>query len=246
MQLRHLDLENVNILPKELGLLVELEALSLSHVKWHGPLLQHVEFVTSLTSLVVNNGESATEELDVLTDLHHFRALPMLSSLQLGGPGLLFPRAFSVPPCQLRNVSSLHLERCAFEAVPQSLLALPSLTSLVLRHGPLSGLPDSIPSNRIRCLDFSCNEFTEVPAGLASMPALETLSLISNPLCLSQSFDFLAGLPSVCSIRFGYELVTSVHRDLAGLRCMSPIAGFNLGTLWMAMREKVPKCSLYI
>lgn len=58
---RRLELENVEIVPKEFRALTTLEALNLAHVKWHGALLRHVEDVTSLNSLVVKNGESATE-----------------------------------------------------------------------------------------------------------------------------------------------------------------------------------------
>ena len=186
------------------------------------------------------------QDLDVLPDFHHFRKLLRLTKLELGGPALLIPRTISASGAHLLHVSTLHLEHYGFQTVPPSLFALPALHTLSLRHGPLNSLPAALPPNSIRFLSLDCNEFTEVPRALGSMSCLQTLQMSSNPLNFCDSLDFLVKLPRISCIKFGYELITSEHRGLVGLRSISTIAGFNLGTLWMALKNKAPKCSLYI
>lgn len=213
--INNISLENVEILPKELLRLSALTDLTLSFSKWHGNLLACISVLYLLENLTIHSSFSAIGEppehlagFHILWHLDHLRHLKItVNSLEISDAS--FSGAYAIS-----SLVSLHLESYAFDSPPLAIFELPLLEELVLNHGHLRDLPMGASINHLRILNLNFNSFTEIPSALEFASGLETLSLCGNPLKFTRSIEWLALLPKLASVKFGWDQLQNENRRL--------------------------------
>lgn len=213
--INNITLENVEILPKELLRLSALTDLTLSFSKWHGNLLACISVLYLLENLTIHSSFSATSEppehlagFHILRHLDHLQHLKItVNSLEISGGSFTGAHGMS-------SLVSLHLESYAFDSPPLAIFELPLLEELVLNHGHLRDLPMTSSIECLRVLNLNFNEFTEVPSTLQYASGLEVLSLCGNPLKFTRGMEWLASLPRLETVKFGWDQLHNENRQL--------------------------------
>lgn len=211
--------------------LPNLKLLKLVHIEWSGPFCAHIQRLTTLEGLVLNNVfiDNAADELH---EWPAVRSLTRLCHLEVGGepePGFsqrVGERLIECPQfsdltklClkfqarstsilsnrdgQFGHLTNLYLECFDFGEIPGSILELACLRQLGLVDCKLTSFA-GVPSSWVQMLnllDISKNPFRHFPRSVLSLRRLTDLSISHNSSILYESLHFLADLPDLITLR---------------------------------------------
>ena len=167
-------------LPDEIGNLLELQTLDLSHNR----------FTTIPSSLgQLSRLQSLDISQNILTEIpESLGNLSNLITLNLSNNRIAkLPETIG----QLNNLQSLDVSQNILNEIPESLGNLNHLITLDVSNNLLVTLPESLGElTQIRTLNLAQNKLTELPESLGNLENLQTINLIDNQLtALPKSFS---------------------------------------------------------
>eukprot|EP00803_Ostreobium_quekettii_P003896 evm.model.scf_1298.1 EVM.evm.TU.scf_1298.1 scf_1298:76-1590(-) len=211
--------------------LSSLRVLKLVHIEWCGPFCSHMQTLSNMESLVINN-VFIDSMADELREWPRVQSLKKLSHLEVGGelePGfsqrvgerliecLPFPRLSKLclkfqsrssgmlnnQNAQFGHLTHLYLECFEFEDLPNSLQELTGLKQLGLVDCQLASF-QGLPKawvEGLTLLDISKNPFQTFPSSVLTLRSLTDLNVSHSPAILCECLNALAALPDLLTLR---------------------------------------------
>jgi Leucine-rich repeat (LRR) protein len=119
-----------------------------------------------------------------------------------GNPNLDLPSAITMV-CNLPKLHILLLNKLQLKTLPDEIKNCKSLTQLSIVHNPQLNFQQAfgnLASLKLKFIDLSHNELSELPPNLASIKTLSDLRLSHNTIGNSSSYKTLALLPQLFSL----------------------------------------------
>ncbi len=168
-------------LPAEIGQLVNLTELDLSHNQLTA-VPPEIGQLLNLTQLDLR-GNQLTAVPSEIGQLVNLTTLDLRGSIS--SSGVFNGKLTAVPTeiVQLINLTTLSLTGNQLTAVPTEIVQLINLTTLDLRYNKLTAMPPEIGQlGNLTTLNLGGNQLTAVPPEIGQLPNLTWLSLSSNQL----------------------------------------------------------------